>query len=357
FAQAAADVQFFVTGVGNSLTEAQPPQLLYMFAIGCYLATSAIVERVPPTREYANRRPRLWALVAPYGAAAAMVVVLATRLSDAQLERADQILIVATFIVGVLVIGRQGIAIRENRMIVERQRSDLVSSISHELRTPLTAMVGFLAILHEDPKLDLAERIEMIEVVMDQADYLERIVEDLLRLAHDDPTRMNLNLSEQNVETMVERAVHATTLNPTAVAIDVDPNLSAIVDGGRIQQILVNFLSNASRYGGDRYLVVGYAEGSRLVVEVHDSGPGVPKKDEIVIWERFERGLNRYNASVPGSGIGLAMVKSIAEAHGGRAAYRPSERLGGACFSVELPGRVGAPPVSLLAPSGTMAVG
>ncbi len=357
FAQAVADVQFFVTGVGNSLTEAQPAQLLYMFAIGCYLATSAIVERVPPTREYAIRRPPLWSLVAPYGAAAAMVVVLATRLSDAQLARADQILIVATFIVGVLVIGRQGIAIRENRMIVERQRSDLVSSISHELRTPLTAMVGFLAILHEDPKLDLAERIEMIEVVMDQADYLERIVKDLLRLAHDDPTRMNLNLSEENVETMVERAVHATTLDPTTVVIDVDPNLFAIVDGSRIQQILVNLLSNASRYGGDRYLVAGYAEGSRLVIEVHDSGPGVPKKDEIVIWERFERGPNRYNASVPGSGIGLAMVRAITEAHGGRATYRPSDRLGGACFAIDLPGRVGKQETNLVAPSRTMAIG
>jgi len=356
-AQAIADVQFFVTGVGQTLTEAQPPQLLYMFAIGCYVATSAIVDRLPSTREYASRRPPLWALVAPYGAAVAMVVVLAIRLWDGDLGRSDQILVVATFIVGFLVIGRQGIAIRENRMIVERQRSELVSSISHELRTPLTAMVGFLAVLQEDPKLHLEERIEMIEVVVEQATYLERIIQDLLLLAHDDPSRIDLTVSEQNIATTVENSIRSTTIDPRCVSTEVDPDLTAIVDGNRIQQILVNLLSNASRYGGDQCLVVAFADGGRLVIEMHDSGPGVPKKDELTIWERFERGPNRYNASVPGSGIGLAMVRAIAEAHGGRATYRVSDRLGGACFAIDLPGRVGKRETTPMAPSTTMAIG
>jgi signal transduction histidine kinase len=356
-AQAIADVQFFVTGVGQSLTEAQPPQLLYMFAIACYLATSAIVDRSPPAREYANRRPPLGALVAPYGAAVAMVVVLAIRLLDGDFERVDQILVIATFVVGFLVIGRQSIAIRENRMLVERQRSELVSSISHELRTPLTAMVGFLAVLQEDPKLHLEERIEMIEVVVEQATYLERIIQDLLLLAHDDPSRIDLTVSEQNIATVVENSIRSTTIDPRCVSTEVDPDLTAIVDGNRIQQILVNLLSNASRYGGDQCLIVAVADGSRLIIEVHDSGPGVPKKDELTIWERFERGPNRYNASVPGSGIGLAMVRAIAEAHGGRATYRVSDRLGGACFAIDLPGRVGKRETTPMAPSTTLAIG
>ncbi|MEN8112798.1 MAG: HAMP domain-containing sensor histidine kinase [Actinomycetota bacterium] len=356
-AQAVADVQFFVNGVGQSLTEAQPPQLLYMFAIACYLATAAIVERVPVAREYADRRPPLWALVAPYGSAAAMVFILATRLWDANLERGDQVLIVATFVVGVLVIGRQGIAIRENRVLVERQRSDLVSSISHELRTPLTAMVGFIAVLQEDESLTRVERDEMVNVVAEQGTYLTRIVQDLLLLAHDDPSRIELVVAECNIKGMIDSALAASSVDSCCVDVEVAPDLTAIVDGSRLQQILVNLLTNARRYGGDQCLVVAFAEGGRLVIEVHDSGPGVPKKHELTIWEQFERGPNRYNATVPGSGIGLAMVRAIAEAHGGRATYRPSDELDGACFVIDLPGRVGVQNPRPAVRSGTKAIG
>ncbi len=356
-AQALADIQFFASGVGRTLSEAQPSQLLYLFAVGCYVATAAIVDRVPPAREYADRHAPLWGLVAPYAAAVTMVIVLVVGLADRQVDADDTLLLFVTIAVAVLVIVRQGIAIRENRAIVEQQRSDLVSSISHELRTPLTAMVGFLDVVKEDSTLSKAERIEMVEIVAEQATYLERIVEDLLTLAHGVPETMDLDLSDRNVAAVIENAILATSINRRRVDVDVLPGLTAVIDGGRLQQVLVNLLSNAARYGGDRCLVIARAEASRLIIEVHDAGPGVPRKFELTIWERFERGQNRYNATVPGSGIGLAMVKSIAESHGGRASYRRSDRLGGACFVIELPGRVGPQEPIGVVPSSTMAIG
>jgi two-component system sensor histidine kinase MtrB len=108
--------------------------------------------------------------------------------------------------------------------------------------------------------------------------------------------------------------------------------------------MLVNLISNASRYGGDRCMIRAWAHGGALILEVHDTGPGVPKKHELLIWDRFERGPNRYNATVPGTGIGLAVVAAIAEAHGGTVGYRRSEDLGGSCFWFELPGRVDTEP-------------
>ncbi len=356
-AQTVGDVSFLVEGVGNSFGTAEPLFLVFFVAATLFLATALIVDRVPESREYADRRLPLWSLLAPYSFATIMVGVLVFRLWDADLDQGDRILLLATLIVAVLVIGRQGIAIRENRKIVEQQRSDLVSSISHELRTPLTAMVGFVAVLQEDPKLHLGERIEMIDVVAEQGAHLERIVEDLLVLAHDDPSRVGLTTAEHPIGPIVESAIRSAGCEPPYVSTEVEPGLSAVVDDGRLVQILVNLLSNAQRYGGDRCLIVAKAESTRLVIEVHDSGPGVPKKHELTIWERFERGQNRYNASIPGSGIGLAMVRTIAEAHGGRVAYRESERLGGACFSIDLPGIVGKIEPSVMAPSTTMAIG
>ncbi len=355
--QGIADVSYLIEGAGKSFTEAEPLFVVYLCAAALFLTTALTVDRVPPLREYADRRVPLWSMLIPYSAAVVMVGALLVRLSDGIVDRDDRILLLATLAVAVLVIARQGIAIRENRMIVERERSDLVSSISHELRTPLTATVGFVSLLQEDPKIDLEQRIEMINVVVEQTTYLERIVQDLLLLAHDEPTQMTLHAAEWRIEPLVENAILSSTVGRANVTTEIEPGLSAFVDADRLQQILVNLLTNAGRYGGDSCLVVAQGIQGHLVVEVHDSGPGVPKKYELTMWDRFERGPNRYNAAVPGTGIGLAMVKNIALAHGGRAGYRQSERLGGACFAVEFPGRVtDAAPIAVVQ-SNKLAIG
>jgi signal transduction histidine kinase len=81
-----------------------------------------------------------------------------------------------------------------------------------------------------------------------------------------------------------------------------------------------------------------------LEIEVHDDGAGVPTRYQEMIWDRFERGAHRLDASSPGLGIGLSVVKAVAESHGGHASYSRSEILGGACFSVVIPGTVAARP-------------
>jgi len=151
---------------------------------------------------------------------------------------------------------------------------------------------------------------------------------------------MSLTISEVNVGDTVSHALNATSIDHDCVVVDVPERLIAHVDAERLEQILVNLITNADRYGGNTCLIKAFTNGGALVVEVHDSGPGVPKKHELVIWERFERGPNRYNSLVPGTGIGLAVVRAIVEAHGGTAGYRRSDELGGGCFWVELPGRI-----------------
>lgn len=288
--QGVGDVSLLIGGYDVSLAEAEPFFLVYLAAAAMFLVTALAVDHAPQEREYADRRVPLWSMMIPYGAAVVMVVALLHLLWDTTLAPGDRVLVVAALAVAVLVVARQGIAIRENRIVVEQQRTDLVSSISHELRTPLTAMVGFLAVLQEDRNLSMLERNEMIDVVAEQTEFLERLVEDLLALAKGDPDRIELEVSEHRVAEIVENALLSASIEPKHVTVEVDPGLAAVIDGMRIRQVLVNLLTNAGWYGGDEVLVNGFSRSGGLIIEVHDSGPGVPKKYELSIWERFERG-------------------------------------------------------------------
>jgi signal transduction histidine kinase len=337
--QASADMTFFVTGIGKTFEEATPSYAAYTVAAAGFLTAGLLLHRSPAPREYADRRSPLWALVAPYTAA----VVLFGMFAYAELFSVDSptrdAVVVGAISIAVLVMVRQAVAIRENRSLVERQREALVSSISHELRTPLTSIVGFLEVMRDD-EVAPEERRELTEIVHQQAVYMGRIVSDLVLLARGNPDQLGLELADVVMADVILESVRTVDQEGGAVVVDVDRSLGARVDPDRIEQVLVNLLTNAVRYGGSRRMIRAFASGGDLVIEVHDNGPGVRKKYELVIWERFERGPHRFDATVPGSGIGLAVVDAIVKSHGGESSYRRSERMGGACFSVVIRGCV-----------------
>lgn len=339
-AQAVADIIYLREGLGQSFATVEPVYPLFLLAVAAFMTAGLTLGSKPPEREYAERRTPWWAMIAPYGAAVALISTLALRMANETQDLETLELFVGSIVVVTLIILRQGIAIRENRELVERQRSALVSSISHELRTPLTAMVGFLDILNDpDQQMDDDSRTEMLDIVHQQTTYMARIVADLVMLNRAQP---DLQLAAEVVDARSLATAATASLDIEAapgIEIEVDRHLRALVDPGRVQQILVNLLTNAVRYGGPRRLLVITDRDGDLLIEVHDDGPGVPKRFEYAIWERFERGVHRYDAGVPGSGIGLAIVLMLTKAHGGSVDYRRSERLGGACFSVVLEGR------------------
>ncbi|MDJ0954164.1 MAG: HAMP domain-containing sensor histidine kinase [Acidimicrobiia bacterium] len=343
---AVADMSFLLNGAGRSFDEAEPLFGLTLTAIAAFVLLSVFMDYPLAAREYAERPATpLWALVLPYGTAAVMVGVLVARIRWSGITSADAILMGATVVVATLVLVRQAVAIRENRRLMESQRAILATSISHELRTPLTAMVGFLELLDADSFADDTERAEVTAIVNDQAAYLARIVSDLLMLSSDSDG-MELTIAPVPLDRVAWTAVHNASIDQTMVRVDIADNIVAYLDAGRISQALANLLSNAARYGGEHVALCAIVDGGDLVLEVHDDGPGVPRKYELVIWERFERGPNHLNAVAPGSGIGLSVTAAIAKAHGGSAGYRPSDRLGGACFWMRLPGRAQVEPTS-----------
>jgi signal transduction histidine kinase len=350
FFQVLGDITFFAAGQAGSFQDVNPVYWINLLATAFFITSAAFVAQPSVGREYADRNPPLWTQVGPYLPAFGMLAVFVYEVARRSDMVSDTVLLAAVIIVGLLVIARQGVSILENRATIEEQRDLLVTTISHELRTPLTAIVGYVELFAEDPETLTEDQRAMIEIVHEQADYMSTIVSDLIMLARGTKAGLELDIETVAVDELAMSSVHASGIGDDTVVVDGVPGLMVAVDASRMQQVLVNLLSNAARYGGGQRRLRVVSDGSDVTFEVHDNGSGVPRRYEERIWERFERGPNRLNAVTPGSGIGLAVVRAIAEAHGGTTAYRTSEFLGGACFSVWLPGCASRRPIDVAEP-------
>ncbi len=342
--QVAADMTFLYDGVGRDFDDAEPLYWLFLLATVAFVTVGAIVDRVPRKREFPEQDTPLFALVMPY---LLVVVLLAThvvRYHNTNPNNDGVLVLDALILIGAVVFLRQMLMIHRNRTRIENQRSELVASVSHELRTPLTAMVGYLTLLDQNgDEFPEEARREMLSEATGQARHMARLVSDLVMLARGKQRHVPLQITETTVSAIVTGALRGLDTENTRIDEDLDNDVLVRVDADRVRQAIANLLSNAVRYGGEHVLITRTASGNDLVLEVHDNGPGVPTRYETAIWERFERGAHRLNATTPGLGIGLAIVQAIAEAHGGRAEYRRSSRLGGACFSLLIPDCVTRP--------------
>lgn len=338
--QSAADINFLTSSPTGLLEDARPNMLLFVGASMAILTTGLLVGRTPAPVETPDRTSPIWSYAVPYLLGTGIVVVHLLQSFTSE-PHTDVVLDVASFGVLMLVIARQSLAIYDNRTKVEAERRSLIASVSHELRTPLTSMIGFLTVMQEaGDELPPEERDELSQVVLEQANYMGRMVTDIVLLARDTPEKMTLVEGVTPLQSLVSSILDTVGQDASRIDTRVDANVEVRIDVDRVRQLAVNLLQNALRYGADRCEFHLHAQGDALVVEVHDNGPGVPKKHQQTVWERFERGSNQLNATVPGTGLGLAIVAMIAQAHGGLASYRDSEILGGACFSVKMPDRV-----------------
>lgn len=339
--QVLSDFIFFSRGVGRTFAEAQPVWPLLLLATLFLLIAASLVDVVPTRREFPEQGTPVWALMWPYLLAGALLATHVVRYRSVVIEGDDVILLDALIVIGAIIFLRQVLEIHRNRQRVEDQRSELVASVSHELRTPLTAIVGYLTLL-DDSGDEFPEdaRREMVSEATGEARHMSRLVNDLVMLARGSSTHLPLEMHEVSISSIVTSALRNVDADGTRIEEDLARDVTVRVDADRVQQALTNLLSNAVRYGGDRIVLETRVDESDLVIQVHDNGPGVPTRYQSNIWHRFERGAHRLNAAAPGLGIGLAIVKAVAVSHGGNAHYANSERLGGACFAVVLPGCV-----------------
>jgi signal transduction histidine kinase/HAMP domain-containing protein len=248
-------------------------------------------------------------------------------------------------LLGHLVVLRDITAERES----ERLKDEFFALVSHELRTPLTSILGFLElVLDEDEPLDPGVR-RQLEVVHRNARRLLRLVGDMLFVAQAQGGRLTIqrravDLGEVAAES-VEAARPAAEDARVVLRLHAEPTAPVLGDHDRLGQLLDNLVSNAVKFtpaNGDVVVHVGGGdEPGFAAVDVVDTGPGVAADDLAHLFERFYRAPEAAAASVPGMGLGLTIVQTIAEAHGGsvRVASRPGE---GLAVHVELPYAAGA---------------
>lgn len=216
-------------------------------------------------------------------------------------------------------------------------RRRLAADVAHELRTPLAGLQAGLEELRDGLARPEPARLASLH---DQALRLGRVVEDLSELSAAESAPLSLHPAEVDLTELVRSAIAAQEPTLRAAGLHVDSDLSGPVpvrvDADRIHQAVVNLLANTARYcrPGDHVSARVSAMGGTGVVEVADTGPGIPPADLPHVFERLWRGSG--SRIVTGSGIGLAVVRELVTAHGGTVAV-DSQPGSGARFTIRLP--------------------
>ena len=234
----------------------------------------------------------------------------------------------------------------------DRLRRQLITDVSHELMTPLTAVLGHLETLTMDEvRLDEAQRQQQVSVAQREAQRLERLIGDLLQAARLEAGGLDLHRETIRIRELFEeltaRHEHECRKRQIAIRSSAADDLELFVDPFRIEQALENLIANALRHtpdGGSISLSAVIREFA-VILEVGDSGEGIPEADLPFIFDRFYKASSSKGVAALGSGLGLTIVKAIVVRHGGKvmAASEPGH---GTRISIELPVAVGQITVS-----------
>jgi len=243
-------------------------------------------------------------------------------------------------------------SVRERRLAA--LKGDFVANVSHELKTPLSLVRMFGELLLGGRVASDEKRRQYLQIIVSESERLTALIENVLDFAKVERGKAAYELVERDLGELVARAVdlyrHRAEREGVEVLFDVAEGLPAArIDVRALELAVMNLLDNALKYARDggqvEVSVAGAAAGGRLEVRVSDRGPGIDPDEQGHIFERFVRGRRASEHQVRGSGIGLALVKHIAESHGGSVSVKSpiTEDGRGSTFVLSLPaGRASA---------------
>jgi signal transduction histidine kinase len=220
-------------------------------------------------------------------------------------------------------------------------RADFVSLVSHELRTPMAAVIGSARTLQQRwRELSAGQRESFLELIAGETSRLAELISDVLDTSRIEAGTFSFRFRDVDLVQLVHDVVATAQLGQDEVLLraNVDDLLPEIRgDAERLRQVLTNLVDNAIKYSpaGSEVEVRAYQEDGRVRIDVRDRGPGIAKEDQKLIFEKFGR-VTGAGATRPGTGLGLFIARSIAEAHGGVLEVQSVPEQG-ATFTLELP--------------------
>ncbi len=271
-------------------------------------------------------------------------------------RQADRQRLVQLAVVGLAVlIAAAGVVIVARAYVKERRlaalKSDFVANVSHELKTPLASVRMFGEMLLSRRVASEDKRREYLQIVVGEAERLTNLLDNVLDFARAERGKTAYDFAEGDVGEAVAGAVDSLRYRAEQLGVELQARVQpsrAVFDARAVELAVMNLLDNALKYAkGTQAVRVSVAPGSPSAAEgrsgvrirVEDQGPGIDPGEQERIFDRFVRGRGAYEQHVRGSGIGLALVKHIAESHGGRidvqSPLSPHGR--GTAFELELP--------------------
>ena len=329
-------------------------------AFPAFLGAAALHPSMRELFETADRAPRRlhWGRLAVLVAASvvAPLVVAISAIADDDVPLRMLFVAGMAAVVGTLVLGKLAVTLRDEEALsatlaeqnrellaLDRLKDEFVASVSHELRTPLTSIRGYLELIRDgDAGAVTSEQAQFLGIVDRNAERLLHLVGDLLFVAQVDAGSLNLEHADVDLSELARESVQSA--RPAAeskgvhLAVDADSPAPLRGDRARLAQLLDNLVSNAVKFtpaGGEVTVRVAQST-DRVVAEVSDTGIGIPPDEQDRLFQRFFRTRAAHEAAIQGTGLGLVIVKAIAEAHGGTVSA--TSALGeGTTFRVDLP--------------------
>ncbi len=226
---------------------------------------------------------------------------------------------------------------------LDQLKDNVISHVSHELRSPLTSILGYTQLL-ADEDLD-EDQQRFVATIARNADRLQRVIDDLLFLSRADVQKVELPHEQVDLAGIVRDGLEAVKpfADSSQLTIETAIHDGVVVEGdaGRLGQVVDNLLSNAVKYtpAGGTVRVRLASHGTRALLDVEDTGIGVPTAERGRLFERFFRASTATERAIAGTGLGLAITKTIVEAHGGEIVADKGGNGRGTRFTVTLPQR------------------